>query len=277
VSADTCPENTHFGGVTAKSPFLGETLKGPVYLVEQSGQSLPGLFLDLKGRVNVKIQTKTQLVNGRQIQSLASDTPQLPISELTVALDGGKTTGVFQNRNDLCFRGSSTSKFNTVNAFAKFDGWNGKSTADAKLSAQVVGCGPGVSGKLSGPTGSKPKLTVKAEKHPGDPNIKELTVKLGRNLSLVKSRIGNSSGSASRLGGESFDYVNRRTLKVVGLPSTGASKLTLRIRKGAIRVSARSKHLLRRGRTRTFSVKVTQTPVSGTATSTRTKFRAKRR
>ncbi len=227
--------------------------------------------------MNVKIQTKTQLVNGRQIQSLASDTPQLPISELTVALDGGKTTGVFQNRNDLCFRGSSTSKFNTVNAFAKFDGWNGKSTADTKLSAQVVGCGPGVSGRLSGPTGSKPKLTVKTEKHPGDPNIKELTVRLGRNLSLVKSRIDNSSGSASRLGGESFDYVNRRTLKVTGLPSTGASKLTLRIRNGAIRVSARSKHLLRRGKSRNFSVKVTQTPVSGAATSTRTKFRAKRR
>jgi len=65
VSADTCPSDTQFGGVTAKSPFFGEALNGPVYLVEQSGQSLPGLFLDLKGRVNVKIQTKTQRVNGR--------------------------------------------------------------------------------------------------------------------------------------------------------------------------------------------------------------------
>jgi hypothetical protein len=275
ASADACPSDTQFGGVTAKSPFLSESLKGPVYLVEQSGQSLPGLLLDLKGRVNVKIQTKTQLVNGRQIQSLATNTPQLPISELTVALDGGKTTGVFQNRSDLCFRGSSTSKFNSVNAFAKLGGWNGKSTADTKLSAQVVGCGPGVSGKVSGPTGSSPKLTVKTEKHPGDPNIKELTVKLSRNLSLVRSRLDNSSGSASRLGGEAFDYVNRRTLKVSGLPSAGASKLTLRLRRGAIRVSARSRQLLRRGKRRNFSVKVTQTPVSGAATSTRTNFRAK--
>jgi len=193
-----------------------------------------------------------------------------------VALDGGKTTGVFQNRADLCFNGSSTSKFNSVNAFAKFDGWNGKSTADAKLSAQVVGCGPGVSGKLSGPTGSRPKLTVKAEKHPGDPNIKELTVKLSRNLSLVKSRLGNSSGSASRLGGDSFDYVNSRTLKVTGLPSAGASKLTLRLRNGAIRVSERSRELMRKGKHRDFSVKVTPTPVSGSGTSTKAKFSAKK-
>jgi hypothetical protein len=93
----------------------------------------------------------------------------------------------------------------------------------------------------------------------------------------VRSELDNSSGSASALGGESFDYVNRRTLKVTGLPTAGASKLTLRLRKGAIRVSERSKDLLRRGRSRTFSVKVTQTPVSGAETSTRENFRAKRK
>jgi hypothetical protein len=47
------------------------------------------------------------------------------------------------------------------------------------------------------------------------------------------------------------------------------------VRKGAIRVSARSRDLLRRGKSRNFSVKVTQTPVSGAETSTRSNFRAK--
>jgi hypothetical protein len=277
ASADSCPSDTQFGGATAKSPFLSEPLTGPVYLVTQSGSSLPGLLLDLRGRAHVKIQTTTQLVNGKQIQSLATNTPQLPVSELTVALDGGKNTGVFQNRSNLCFNGDSTSEFNTVNAYAKFEGWNGKTTADTKLSAHVAGCGPGVSNKLSHPTGTRPKLTVKVEKHPGDPNVKELTVKLSRNLSLVKSKLGNSSGSASRLGGDSFDYVDSHTLEVSALPSAGASKVTLRLRNGAIRVSARSKQLLRKGRSRRFSVKVTQTPVSGTATSTRSNFSAKRR
>ena len=82
----------------AKSPFLAEELKGPVYLIQQTGTSLPGLLLDLKGRVHVKIQTKTTLINNKRIQSLVLNAPQLPVSELRVALNGGRTTGVFLNR-----------------------------------------------------------------------------------------------------------------------------------------------------------------------------------
>jgi hypothetical protein len=44
-----------------------------------------------------------------------------------------------------------------------------------------------------------------------------------------------------------------------------------------VRVSQRSRDLLRRGRTRTFRAKVRQTPVSGDATSTQGSFRARGR
>jgi hypothetical protein len=44
-----------------------------------------------------------------------------------------------------------------------------------------------------------------------------------------------------------------------------------------VRVSERSQDLLNRGRTRRFSAKVKQTPVSGAATSTRGRFTAKGR
>ncbi len=275
ADSDTCPANSKFGNAHAKSPFLSSTLAGPVYLLQQTSSSLPGLLIDLQGRAHIKIKTRTQLVNNRIIQSLASNTPQLPVSELTVALNGGKTTGVFQNREDLCFRGSSSSRFNTVSMFAKFEGWNGVSTADSKLQADINGCGPGVTGDLSQPTGSEPKLTVKTTKHPDAPNMKELTVKVSSNLSFVRSRIDESSGSASALGGGAFEYVDSHTVKVTGLPSAGASKATLRLRDGALRVSNRSRELLRRGRSREFSVKVTQTPVTGAATSTRDTFTEK--
>jgi hypothetical protein len=101
ADADACPANSKFGGVVAKSPFLAEELKGPVYLIQQTGTSLPGLLLDLKGRVHVKIQTKTTLINNKRIQSLVLNAPQLPVSELRVALNGGRNTGVFLNRQDL--------------------------------------------------------------------------------------------------------------------------------------------------------------------------------
>jgi hypothetical protein len=279
AAADTCPSDTQFGGVVAKSPFLSQSLSGPVYLVEQAGRSLPGLLLDLHGRAHVKIQTKTSLINNRQIQSLVLDAPQLPISELTIALDGGRTTGVFQNRSDLCFRGSSTSKVNSVDGLAKFYGWNGANTNDTKVVSTVSGCGPTVSDKLSGATGSRPSLTVNVDAHPGAPNVKELTVSLSKNLSLVRSgfRSGVSGTASATLGRSSFSYVSSRSFKVTDLPSGGVKELTLRLRRGAIKVSERSRSLLRRGRSRKFKVKVTQTPVSGGSTTTRSSVTVKGR
>jgi hypothetical protein len=277
ANVDACPANSKFGGVVAKSPFLGDTLKGPVYLIQQTSSSLPGLLIELNGRVHVKIQTSTVLIGGKQIQSITTNAPQLPISEFTVSLNGGKSTGVFQNRSDLCFASGSTSKFKTVSADAKLDGWNGKTTGATKVTVDVNGCGPAVSDKLSGAIGSRPSLSVTATKPPTDANMKELTVELGSNLRLVKSKLGSgASGTASAtLGKASFTYVNSRTLKVSGLPATGAGKVTVKLRKGAIRVSKKSRKSLRRGRSRNFKVRVRQTPISGQKTSTLSKFKVK--
>jgi len=271
ADADNCPDNSKFGGVAAKSPFLAEELKGPIYLIQQTASSLPGLLLDLRGRVHVKLQTTTTLVNNKAIQSLILNAPQLPVSELRVGLNGGRNTGVFLNRQDLCFKGDSTSRFNDVSGLVKDYGHNGATTTETKLKAKVNGCGPGVSGEITSATGSRPSVQVKVNKHPDAPNFKELTVTLSNNLSLVKSRFGRGAGAGSA----DLEYVSRRSFKVTGLPAAGEDALTIRLRRGAVRVSERSQDLLSRGRSRTFSAKVKQTPVSGADTSTRGKFRAR--
>ena len=66
-----------------------------------------------------------------------------------------------------------------------------------------------------------------------------------------------------------------RTLRVTGFPAAGNDDVTVFLRRGAVRVSQRSRNLLERGRTRTFRAKVRQTPVSGAATSTKASFRAR--
>jgi hypothetical protein len=273
ADADSCPAKSKFGWATAISPFLGEPAQGPVYLIQQSTNSLPGLLLDLKGRVHVKVQTKTTLVNGKQIQSLVLNAPQLPVTELRVALNGGKTTGVFLNRQDLCFKGDSTTKFNPVTGLVKDYGWNGKQVGDDKVTATVLGCGPAVKSKLKGATTSEPTLTITATKHPDGANLKSLRVSLGKNLSLVKSEL--SSGSATAAAGPSLEYVDRHAFRVTDLPTAGSGKVTIRLDDGAVKVSKRSRSVLKHGRSRGFSVKVSPTPVSGEANSTKATFKVK--
>ena len=189
ADADNCPADSKFGGAAAKSPFLSEEVKGPVYLVQQTNTSLPGLLIDLHGRVNVKIQTKTTLVNNKAIQSLvlncaaAADlgvphrpqrrqerrVPEPPGPVLQRRLD------VEVQRRQRPHQGLRPQRHHHQRGEAEGEGQRLR---------------PGVSGKISSATSSRPSVRLNVDKHPDAPNFKELTVTLGDNLSLVKSRIG---------------------------------------------------------------------------------------
>jgi hypothetical protein len=276
ADSDSCPAASKFGWVTAHSPFLSEASQGPVYLVQQTATSLPGLLLDFRGRVHVKVQTKTSLVNAKQIQSLVLNAPQLPVSDLTVAMNGGRKTGIFLNREDLCFKGNSTTRFNSVTGLVKSYGWNGKQTSDQKYVAAVNGCGPAVKPGVAHAT-SRPSFSATVTKHPDAPNFKELEVTLSKNLSVSSSRLDSGGSVSASPAGASLEFVNIHEFRVTGLPTAGAGKVTIRLRNGAVRVGKRSKSVLRRGKSKGFAVNVTQSPVSGKDTTTRAKFRVKPR
>jgi hypothetical protein len=276
ADADSCPAASKFGWVTAHSPFLSEASQGPVYLVQQTVTSLPGLLLDFRGRVHVKVQTKSAIVNGKQIQSLVLNAPQLPVSDISVAMNGGRKTGVFLNREDLCFKGNSTTKFNSVTGLVKSYGWNGKQTSDQKYVAVVNGCGPAVEAGLAHAT-SQPVFSATVTKHPGAPNSKELEVTLSKDLSVSRSRLDSGGSVIASAAGASLEFVSSHKFRVTGLPTTGAGKVTIRLRNGAVRLSRRSKSLLTRGKSKSFTVKVSPTSVSGKDTTTTATFRVKGR
>jgi hypothetical protein len=277
ADSDSCPAASKYGWVTAHSPFLSEASEGPVYLFQQTATSLPGLLLDFRGRVHVKVQTKTSLVNNKQIQSLVLNAPQLPVSDITIALNGGRKTGVFLNREDLCFKGDSTTKFNSVTGLVKSYGWNGKQTADQTFTAAVNGCGPAVKAGLKGATGSRPSFSATVTRHPDAPNFKELELTLSKNLSLSRPRLERGGSVSASAAGLSLEFVSRHEFRVTGLPTAGAGKVTIRLRNRAVRVGKGSKRVLRRGKSKRFTVKVSQTPVSGKDTTTKAKFRVKGR
>jgi hypothetical protein len=268
ADADSCPAESKFGWVTARSPFLSVPSQGPIYLVQKTAASLPGLLLDFRGRIHVKVQTSSSIVNRTQLQSLVLNAPQLPVSELTIALNGGSKTGVFVNREDLCFKGNSKTKFNSVTGLVKSYGWNGKQTGDEKYRAVVNGCGPAVKARMSRAT-SQPILRTTISKHPDSPNLKSLEIILGKDLAISKPRLRrNGSVSASGARG-SLQFLSAQRLRVSGLPAGGASKVTIRLRAGAVRIGRRAKKALTRGRTQRFTIKVKPTPVSGQGTTTK--------
>jgi hypothetical protein len=275
VDSDTCPAASKFGWVTAHSPFLSEASQGPVYLYQQTATSLPGLLLDFRGRVHAKVLTKTSLVNRKQIQSLVLNAPQLPVSDVTIALNGGRKTGAFLNREDLCFKGNSTTKFNSVTGLVKSYGWNDTQTADQKYTAKVNGCGPAVKAGLRGAAGSRPRLAVTVTKHPDAPNFKELELTLSKNLSVSRSRLPSSGSVSAPTAGASLEFMSRHRFRVTGLPAAGAGKIRIRLGSGAVRVGKRSRKSIRRGKRKSFSIKVSPTPVSGMGTSTRSSFAVK--
>jgi hypothetical protein len=279
AAGDQCPADSQFGEVEARSPFLRDPLRGPVYLLSQANRPLPGLLLDLRGRAHVHIATQTQLINNRQIQSLTTDAPQLPISELRISLEGGRDTGVFQNRRNLCLRGRSSKRVNPVTGRSTLVGWNGKSTGEVRYSAKVNGCGPRVSARIGGAYARRPRLSLTMWRHPDAPNLSELTVSLSHNLSLRRralrrEAIGRASVDLPRT---SIRYAGRHRLRITGLPQGGSTKVAIRLTKGAVKVRKDARKRLRRGRSARFRVKVQQTPVTGRATTTKASFRGKGR
>jgi hypothetical protein len=268
ADADSCPAESKVGWVKAKSPFLDVLSQGPIYLVQETPSSLPGLLLDFHGRVHVKVQTRTSLINNKRIQSLVLNAPQLPVAELTVALDGGRK-GLFLNRQDLCFRGVSTTKFNDVTALSKLYGWNGKQTVDEKIRATVLGCGPAVKAEIRGAKSRRPEANIAVINHPDAVKMKALAVRLSRGIALSKRGLSRSKVPASARA--TLEYVNRHSFRVTGLPAAGVGSVTIRLRKRALRLGKRSRRSLERGN-RNVSIKVTPTPIVGEGTSTRTKF-----
>ena len=108
--------------------------------------------------MHVKLQVSSRFVNGNQIQSITTDAPQVPINELTLGLNGGRTAGVFQARNDLCFRTGSTSSFRDVMGEYSFAGWNGKATATTQVRGKRRGLRARRDGALTGATRQRPSL-----------------------------------------------------------------------------------------------------------------------
>ena len=276
LATDSCPADSQVGTTSATSPFVANPLSGPVYLVQQAGSVLPGLVADLRGRVRVKLQIATSIIDGRQIKSTVTGAPDLPIGSFQLSLDGG-TKGVLTAKSDLCFSSAARRRFRTLKAAVDFTGQNGATTSSNPRIA-VAGCAPKASLSLRRARRARPLLSLKVERHPDSPKLQRVELKLPKGLKLVKRRLrkGASGQASSPLGRASFNLRGRRTLVLANLPSGGAGSVSLTLRKGAIKPAAKLRRALRNGRRAKLRFRVTAVDVSGNADGVTRKVRIRR-
>jgi hypothetical protein len=115
LAASACPKAAIYGFARAKTPLLDDELAGPVYLTS-SDNLLPDLLVDLRGQVNVRLRGVIDTSKAR-IRNVFSTVPDVPVSQFTITMKGGKR-GLLENSQDLCARRSVS--------FLKFKAQNGK-------------------------------------------------------------------------------------------------------------------------------------------------------
>ncbi len=100
-AANDCPKDSIYGNATAITPLLDDPLKGPVYL-RSSNNVLPDLVADLRGQVDVELDSRTDSTKGR-IRNTFDVVPDVPVSKFILTLRGGKR-GLLVNTQNQCQR-----------------------------------------------------------------------------------------------------------------------------------------------------------------------------
>lgn len=100
-AADDCPKNSIYGFARAFSPLLDKPLEGPVYL-RSSDNTLPDLVSDLRGQVEIELDSRTDSVHGH-IRNTFDLLPDVPVSKFILTLRGGKR-GLLVNSRNQCPR-----------------------------------------------------------------------------------------------------------------------------------------------------------------------------
>ena len=274
-AAGACPPGSKMGTAVATSSFVDKPLTGNVYAIEQAGvPDLPGLVADLRGRVNAQIRIATQIINGKYIRSTVTDVPDLPVRSFSMSLIGGDK-GPLESKFDLCFKRAN--KFRTMTPEVTFTAHSGERTT-SKPRLAVEGCPPAATASLRNAAGRKATLKLTVERHPDAENIAGLSVTLPRGTVLVSKRLKGKSVSVKAAGvsGARVRGSGKRKLTISKLSTKGSRKVTVTLRRGAVRLTGKVRRQARKGKRPKVRIKVRARDTKGTIHSARVTAEAKR-
>lgn len=108
--ANKCEAKTIAGSASAVTPLLSEPLKGTVYLVQVSGDSLPEIGVKLRGQLTIDLLGKVSFATKAQnVTTTFGSIPDVPVSKFALTLNGGKSKGILTALSDLCAKRQTAS------------------------------------------------------------------------------------------------------------------------------------------------------------------------
>jgi len=123
-AANECPKDSIYGNAVATSPLLDDPLQGPVYL-RSSNNVLPDLVADLRGQVEVELDSRTDSSHGR-IRNTFDVVPDVPVTKFVLTLRGGKRGLLVNSQNQCPRKKRSASKGAQASKAPKRKGARGK-------------------------------------------------------------------------------------------------------------------------------------------------------
>jgi hypothetical protein len=220
--ASNCPPNTIIGSAESESPLLEDPLAGDVSIVEPPGPiGLPQLGVDLKGPLAIQLLGTFILVPGPG--NVFEGLPDIPISRFELQFAQDKL--VLTSR-DLC-----APPIPTIST--DFLGYNGAKRT-GQVAAQIAGCTPNASVKLSKTRSKHPRMRLKVDG--GGSTLNKATLKLPRQLKFSGKRAfkrgTKATADAGKLG-KSAVKGRKRKLKLKA--DDGSGNLKVKVGKRALK------------------------------------------
>jgi hypothetical protein len=263
LAADQCPAGSRVGTGTISTPLLADAVTGPVYEIA-GGNGLPGVAVKFGGTLPFTLVGKAAIVGGR-VQNVFNGLPDVPLSTFTLVIDGGPH-GILTASQNLCTGAQRI----VTGVFGAQSGTSATVTAPVT----IVGCPPTATASGRGFRGKRPRLSVVVQKALGGPALRSVSIKLPKNIKVVRSR-GVSVRSAAALPKSNWRLVRSGTLSMT-LPGSGAGRASVRLSAGSIRATSKLLRTLKRHRSAAMDLTVTVVDTAGRATSIPLDFDAKR-
>jgi hypothetical protein len=230
--AGGCPAAAVIGSASAESPLLAAPLSGPVTLVADPVGGLPQLRVALRGAFPVNLVGMVSIAPNGGLVNTFGGIYDVPLSRFVLTLAAGTTNPVKVSR-DLCLPGQGT----LAGAFVAHSGTQATATANAELAGCEVVRKPTLSGKLR-----KRTLTLTATSR--DRPLRSLGFRLPKGLHFTARAAKRAKVTTSPFGVGAKVSVSTGRL-AVKLAGDGASRVTLVLRRGALRVARKPTRRLR--------------------------------